>query len=257
MCIPLSFYFSWTNVFLNELHIDKAASKMTLGQVSDVTFLLLLPFFLTRLGVKRILLLGMLAWAVHSVSSRCSSATPSLSVLLYAGILLHGMCYDFLFVMGRIYVDRRAPEIRGTAQGLIAFVTLGPACSWAPGSRVCWGESAATTNSDGSVVHDWSTILDHPLDDVRGGTHRVRTLILRDEAGGPVEVEPAQADIGDALSPPSTMLRDAHSEGRLRDKDQALNNAAPRKNTMLCVYLASGGTSPSGTAKKPVMARTY
>jgi nucleoside transporter len=159
ICVPLSFYFSWTNVFLNEIGVKQAASKMTLGQVSDVTFLLLMPLALRRLGVKRMLLLGMLAWTVRFGLFDLYARGLSWSPLLYAGIALHGLCYDFFFVMGRIYVDRRAPEhLRATAQGLLAFVTLGAGMfvgTWLSGVI---GESAAITNTDGSVVHDWSRI---------------------------------------------------------------------------------------------------
>lgn len=159
ICIPLSFYFAWTNVFLNELGVERAASKMTLGQVSDVIFLLLMPAFVRRLGVKAMLLLGMLAWSVRFVLFALVVDYRSWPALLYGGILLHGICYDFFFVMGRIYVDRRAPvEIRGTAQGLIAFVTMGAGMfvgSWLSGVV---GEHYAVRDAAGVVVHAWRPI---------------------------------------------------------------------------------------------------
>ncbi len=126
ICIPLSFYFSWMNVFMNELEITGAAAKMTIGQVSDVVFLLLLPVLLPRLGVKGILLLGMAAWTIRfGLLSWFDMERDSLW-MLYLAIAIHGMCYDYIFVMGRMYVDNRAhPEIRGAAQGLHAIVTLG------------------------------------------------------------------------------------------------------------------------------------
>jgi len=159
ICVPLSFYFSWTNVFLNEVGVTKAASKMTLGQVSDVTFLILMPFFFRRLGVKRMLLLGMLAWTVRfGLFGLYARGTPRMG-LIYAGILLHGICYDFFFVMGRIYVDRRAPEnLRSTAQGLLAFVTLGAGMfvgTWLSGVV---GGSYAYKDDHGFVLHDWKRI---------------------------------------------------------------------------------------------------
>lgn len=126
ICIPLSFYFSWMNVFMNEMDIKNAAAKMTLGQVSDVVFLLLLPAFLLRVGVKGILMLGIGAWAIRFGLFAMFHQQPSAVWMLFTGILLHGMCYDFIFVMGRMYVDKRASEdIRGAAQGLHAIVTLG------------------------------------------------------------------------------------------------------------------------------------
>jgi nucleoside transporter len=126
ICVPLSFYFSWMNLFMNEMHIPNAAAKMTLGQVSDVVFLLLLPAFLSRVGSKGILLLGIGAWAVRFGLFAVFHQNPSAIWMLYSGILLHGMCYDFIFVMGRMLVDKYAGEdIRGAAQGLHAIVTLG------------------------------------------------------------------------------------------------------------------------------------
>jgi nucleoside transporter len=126
ICIPLSFYFNWMNVFMNELQIRDAAAKMTLGQVSDVVFLLLLPVLLPRLGVKGILLLGMTAWMLRfGLLSRFTTQQDSVWMLFLA-IAIHGICYDFIFVMGRMYVDDRArAEIRGAAQGLHAIMTLG------------------------------------------------------------------------------------------------------------------------------------
>lgn len=126
ICVPLSFYFSWMNVFMNELSIPDAAAKMTLGQVSDVVFLLLLPVLLPRLGAKGILMLGIGAWAVRFGMFAGFYRDPSALWLLFGGILLHGMCYDFIFVMGRMYVDKHAgAEMRAAAQGLHAVVTLG------------------------------------------------------------------------------------------------------------------------------------
>ena len=126
ICVPLSFYFTWGGVFMKELSIENVAAKMTLGQVSDVVFLALLPAILLRIGVKGILMLGIGAWAVRFGLFAMFSQSPSALWMLYTGILIHGMCYDFIFVMGRMYVDKHASEdIRGAAQGLHAIVTLG------------------------------------------------------------------------------------------------------------------------------------
>ncbi|MEQ1747809.1 MAG: MFS transporter [Prosthecobacter sp.] len=126
ICVPLSFYFSWLNVFMSEMHISNTAAKMTLGQGSEILFLLLLPMLLRRIGAKRILLLGIVAWTVRFVLFACFHQNPSALWMLFAGILLHGMCYDFIFVMGRMYVDKHAGEdIRGAAQGLHSTITLG------------------------------------------------------------------------------------------------------------------------------------
>jgi len=141
ICIPLAFYYAFTNLFLNESGITGVAAKMTMGQMSEVFFLLVMPFFFTRLGVKKMLLVGMGAWALRYLLFAYGS-TPVLPVdglaaeemasltagvfMLYGGILLHGICFDFFFVTGQIYVDKVAPrEIRANAQGLIALVTYG------------------------------------------------------------------------------------------------------------------------------------
>ncbi len=126
ICIPLSFYFSWMNVFMNELKIPNAAAKMTLGQVSDVVFLILLPILLPRLGVKGVLLIGIAAWAVRFGLFASFVGQPDALWMLFLGIGVHGMCYDFIFVMGRMYVDKHAgTDIRAAAQGLHGVVTLG------------------------------------------------------------------------------------------------------------------------------------
>ena len=126
ICVPLSFYFTWTNTFMTEIGILKPAAKMTLGQVSDVVFLMLLPVLLPRLGVKGILLLGIGAWALRFALFSAFASNSDALWMLFLGICIHGMCYDFIFVMGRMYVDKHASEdIRAAAQGLHGVVTLG------------------------------------------------------------------------------------------------------------------------------------
>lgn len=125
LCIPTSFYFQSAAVFFTQEGMQQVASKMVLAQVSDVVFLAIMPFCLARLGIKGIILTGLAAWVVR-YSLFAAGAGHQVHWPYYLGILVHGMCYDFFFLAGQIYVDQRAPrEVRSNAQGFIALVTLG------------------------------------------------------------------------------------------------------------------------------------
>jgi nucleoside transporter len=125
VCIPLSFYYSFANIYLNESGMENAAGKMTLGQVSEVLFLVIIPFLFARLGVKKMLLIGMAAWVLRYVLFAYGN-NGGLVSMLYAGIILHGVCFDFFFVTGQIYVDNSVSKAqRAAAQGFIHVVTYG------------------------------------------------------------------------------------------------------------------------------------
>jgi len=124
-CIPLTFYYSFTNAYLNDIGVGNAAGKMTLGQVSEVGLMLAMPLVFRILSVRGILLAGLLAWTVRYLL--LGYGNPGSGVwMFYVAILLHGICYDFFFVTGQLYTDQEAPaHLRSTAQGFITFVTYG------------------------------------------------------------------------------------------------------------------------------------
>ena len=125
ICIPLAFYYQHANQFLNEIGMKAAASKMILGQISEVFFLILLPIFIKRYGIKNALIIGILAWGVRYFMFAFGDTGAQTWMLLF-GIVLHGICYDFFFVSGQIYTDFKAgKEYKSTAQGLITLATYG------------------------------------------------------------------------------------------------------------------------------------
>jgi nucleoside transporter len=155
ICIPLQFYYGLAGTFLSEIGMQNVEAKMTFGQVSEIVFMLVMPVFFARLGVKWMLIVGMLAWTLRYLLFSWGD-NSSLVWMLYFGILLHGICYDFFFVTGQIYVDKRAPgTLRGAAQGFIAFVTLG--FGMFIGSLV-FGRVLDMYKTDGPIPHDWAAI---------------------------------------------------------------------------------------------------
>ena len=123
--IPLSFYYADANLFLNELGMANAAGVMTLGQISEALFILLLPVFLKKYGIKTTLAVGMFAWALRYVLFAFGDTGSNIWMLIF-GIILHGVCYDFFFVSGQIYTDFKAGEkYKSAAQGLITLAVYG------------------------------------------------------------------------------------------------------------------------------------
>lgn len=125
ICIPLAFYYQNTNPFLSEIGMTNPTAKMAIGQVSEILFMLLLPFFFTKFGFKKTILVGMAAWAVRYFLFAYGDA-GELTYMLLIGIALHGICYDFFFVSGQIYTDTKAgAKYKSAAQGLITLATYG------------------------------------------------------------------------------------------------------------------------------------
>lgn len=156
VCIPLQFYYTFTNQFLNELGIEGAAAKQTYGQMSEIVFMMLMPFFFARLGVKWMLLTGMLAWVVRYVLFAFGDDGGQVWMLI-VGIILHGICFDFFLVTGQIYVDSKSPrDFRASAQGLFAFVTLG--LGLFVGAVISGRVVANHVTPGAEIPHDWYSI---------------------------------------------------------------------------------------------------
>jgi nucleoside transporter len=158
ICIPLQFYYTWTNAYLNELNVANAAAKQTYGQMLEIVFLLIMPFLLARLGVKWMLVVGMGAWALRYVLFAYGDAATGAGMsMIYIGIMLHGICYDFFFVTGQLYVDNKAPvRVRAAAQGFIAFVTLG--LGLFVGSIISGVVVDRNATPGAAIGHDWQSI---------------------------------------------------------------------------------------------------
>jgi nucleoside transporter len=158
ICIPLQFYYAFTNLFLNQVGVVNAAGKMTGGQMSELLCMVLIPWFFRRLGVKYMLVAGMGAWVLRYVFFAIGGVTDGMW-MLWGGILLHGICYDFFFVTGQIYIDHKADAgLRAAAQGLITFITYGLGMfvgSWLSGAVV---QHYALSTARGAVTYDWKSI---------------------------------------------------------------------------------------------------
>ena len=155
-CIPLTFYYSFTNPYLNDVGVVNAAGKMTLGQFSEVVMMLLMPVVFRAINVRKILLLGLFAWALRYVLLAFGDPGPGVW-MFYIAIIVHGICYDFFFVTGQLYTDQQAPpHLRSTAQGFITFVTYG--VGMLAGSLLSGGAlDYFSTRSGAVVVRNWQS----------------------------------------------------------------------------------------------------
>ncbi len=191
VCIPLAFYYAMTYPFAELTSFgDKTASVMALGQVSEIVFMALVPFFFRKLGVKMMLIVGMLAWTLRYA---LFAMAPSVPAMVLFGIILHGICYDFFFVTGQLYTDRKAPrEIRASAQGLIGLLTYG--AGMLVGNQVLdWW--AGRTGLDATTREGWlsgSMAFWHLPAGIALGVSVIFALAFRDranEAAAPTERE--------------------------------------------------------------------
>lgn len=157
--IPFAMYFQYANISMNEAGIDNVTGLMSMGQMSELVFLLLMPFLFVRLGVKRMLLMGMFAWFVRYLLFAFGNSDELIS-FFYIGIILHGVCYDFFYVTAQIYVDKKAPsDLRASLQGMLTFITYG--VGWLIGTNLSGWELQRSQIIEGNQVigHNWFSVM--------------------------------------------------------------------------------------------------
>jgi len=166
ICIPLSFYYGFAGSYLKEFFGESTPGKMSMGQMSEALFILAIPFLFNKIGVKNMLILGMSAWVLRYVCFAYGNANATW--LLYAGIILHGICYDFFFVTGYMYTEKKAgAQIKNAAQGLFTFATYGVGMfigTWYSGfvaAKYATKTIDAVTNAE-IIQHDWTSIWLYP-----------------------------------------------------------------------------------------------
>ncbi|UPL47744.1 nucleoside permease [Hymenobacter sublimis] len=198
ICIPLAFYYGFTNPFLNEVGMKAAAGVQSLGQVSELLFMLLIPVFFSRLGVKKMLAIGMLAWVLRYVFFAYGNAESNYWMLI-VGIVLHGICYDFFFVTGQIYTDNLAGErFKSSAQGFITLATYGVGMLI---GTLLSGRIFDNYQTPGGT-HDWRMIWLIPAA-IAGGVVLLFLLMFKDRAQ-PQATEQASVDAAPTLATQAT-----------------------------------------------------
>jgi nucleoside transporter len=190
MMIPLSFYYSWANRFLTDVRAPYPTALQTIGQISEIFFMLMIPVGLRHLGTKWMLVIGYLAWCLRYAVF----ATKNVPAVIAIGLPLHGICYDFFFVVSYLYVDRQAPKhLRASAQGLITFITLGVGLflgNWLAGAV----KQQYTVGDAIDYAHFWMVPLA-----IAAGSTLLFALLFREPKGRPPDVTIPEAL--DALTP--------------------------------------------------------
>ena len=185
ICIPLSFYYSFTNLYLQESGMNNVTSSMTLGQFSEALFILLIPFFFRRLGVKWMIAIGMIAWGLRFILFGFGDAGPNIW-MFFAAIILHGICFDFFFVTGQIYTDSKADiKIQSSAQGMITMATYG--IGMFIGTLLSGYVTKIYTTADN--IHQWRQIWMIPAA-ISGVVLVLFLLVFKDKKIAKQEAEP-------------------------------------------------------------------
>jgi len=191
ICIPLYFYFVMMSIYLTELEWTKITAKMSLAQVSDIVFMFCLPIMLKKFGYKKTIFLGIAAWAARYFCLGGSvDATTLAAPLIFAAILMHGVCYDFLFIAGQLYVDDEAnPKIRSACQGFIAFILWGVGAfvgTMLAGKVLAKYELVTKVGDEIQKRHDWANIWPVPAY-LSVGVLIIFALFFREPTAKPTE----------------------------------------------------------------------
>jgi len=190
VCIPLAYYYGYTSTYLSNVGFTQAASTMTIGQMSEIFFMLLIPFFFRKLGVKWMILIGMLAWVLRYLLFAYGADEQVIWMILF-GIALHGICYDFFFVTGFMYTDKVAPKsVRSQAQSMLVFFTQGIGLYF--GYKVA-GAKFINVNEDYGALNTLIT-ENNKQEDLSAGEQLVQMFSVNDLDGIDSEV------VGSAMS---------------------------------------------------------